>query len=165
MIHDCSSPIGGYVYPSTRLNVQALPIITRSTMDSFHQKYFEDMCDKTMAPPFIIQQPAVTATSMHFNPPYTTVIWSDGSKTIVKCTEGEEYDPEKGVALCYMKKVCWNRSKDFHFELKRAMKKWQDSVKIKKKKQAAKEKKKVKQAWDVVDRVGDKVLNVHDLAH
>lgn len=38
------------------------------------------------------------------NPPATIIIWNDGTKTVVKCTEGDPYDPEKGVALCFLKK-------------------------------------------------------------
>lgn len=38
------------------------------------------------------------------NPPATIVIWNDGTKTVVKATENDIYDPEKGVALCFFKK-------------------------------------------------------------
>lgn len=43
-----------------------------------------------------------------FNKPATIVYWNDGTKTVVKCQNGEEFDPEKGIALCYMKKICGN---------------------------------------------------------
>ena len=39
----------------------------------------------------------------------TVVLWKDGTKTIVKCQEGEEFDAEKGVALCFMKRAFNNR--------------------------------------------------------
>ena len=38
-----------------------------------------------------------------FNPPATIVFWTDNTKTIVKCN-GEDYDPEKGLAMCISKK-------------------------------------------------------------
>ena len=38
-----------------------------------------------------------------FNDPATIIIWSNGDKTIVKCGEGETYDPEKGMALAIAK--------------------------------------------------------------
>lgn len=38
------------------------------------------------------------------NPPATIVIWNDGIKTVVKATENDIYDPEKGVALCFLKR-------------------------------------------------------------
>ena len=39
-----------------------------------------------------------------FNPPATIVFWTDNTKTVVKC-KGEEYDPEKGLAMCISKKM------------------------------------------------------------
>ena len=39
-----------------------------------------------------------------FNNPATIVFWSDGTKTVVKCQEGDTFDQEKGLALCFMKK-------------------------------------------------------------
>lgn len=44
-----------------------------------------------------------------FNKPATIVIWEDGSKTVVKCQKGDVYDPEKGLALCFMKKALGNK--------------------------------------------------------
>lgn len=38
-----------------------------------------------------------------FNPPATIVFWTDDTKTVVKCN-GEDYDPEKGLAMCISKK-------------------------------------------------------------
>ena len=38
-----------------------------------------------------------------FNPPATIVFWTDDTKTVVKC-KGEDYDPEKGLAMCISKK-------------------------------------------------------------
>ena len=45
-----------------------------------------------------------------FNDPATIVIWGDGSKTVVKRQNGEKFDKEKGLALCYMKKMLGNKS-------------------------------------------------------
>lgn len=46
-----------------------------------------------------------------FNKPYTIVIWKDGTKTMVKCDEEDVYDKEKGLALCYVKKMFGNKGK------------------------------------------------------
>lgn len=43
-----------------------------------------------------------------FNPPATIVFWTDNTKTVVKCN-GEDYDPEKGLAMCICKKVLGNK--------------------------------------------------------
>lgn len=45
-----------------------------------------------------------------FSYPATIVIWNDGSKTVVKCQEGEHFDKEKCVAMCFMKKFLGNKS-------------------------------------------------------
>lgn len=39
-----------------------------------------------------------------FNPPATIVFWADGTKTVVKA-HGEEFDPEKGLAMAISKKA------------------------------------------------------------
>lgn len=40
-----------------------------------------------------------------YNDPATIIFWSDGTKTIVKCMEDEDYDPEKGFMAAVTKKV------------------------------------------------------------
>lgn len=44
-----------------------------------------------------------------FNDPATIIIWADGSKSIVKCTEKDKYDPEKGFAMAIAKKALGNK--------------------------------------------------------
>lgn len=44
-----------------------------------------------------------------FNEPATIVLWTDGTKTVVKCQEGEGYDPEKGIAMAISKKALGNK--------------------------------------------------------
>lgn len=43
-------------------------------------------------------------TNVIFNNPATIVLWSDGTKTVVKCDERDEFDPEKGLAMAICKK-------------------------------------------------------------
>lgn len=45
-----------------------------------------------------------------FNDPATIVFWSDGSKTVVKVQDGDEYDEEKGLAMAISKKALGNKS-------------------------------------------------------
>ena len=40
-----------------------------------------------------------------FNYPATIIIWEDKSKTVVKLMEDDEWDPEKGFAMAYLKKI------------------------------------------------------------
>ena len=44
-----------------------------------------------------------------FNNPATIVFWADGTKTVVKCQEGDEFDPEKGLTMAIVKKVYGNK--------------------------------------------------------
>ena len=44
-----------------------------------------------------------------FNNPATIILWTDGTKTVVKCQNDEIYDPEKGMAMAIAKKVMGNK--------------------------------------------------------
>ena len=44
-----------------------------------------------------------------FNDPATIVFWDDGTKTVVKCQDGDEFDPEKGLAMAIVKKAYGNK--------------------------------------------------------
>lgn len=43
-----------------------------------------------------------------FAPPATIVYWSDGSKTVVKCSEKDIFNPENGLAMAVAKRCCGN---------------------------------------------------------
>lgn len=59
--------------------------------------------------PFTIKQ-------VIFNKPATIVYWMDGTKTVVKAS-GEDFDPEKGLAMAYAKKALGNKGSYFnHFK-------------------------------------------------
>lgn len=40
-----------------------------------------------------------------FNGPATIVLFADGTKSVVKCSENDIYDPEKAVMIAYLKKL------------------------------------------------------------
>lgn len=44
-----------------------------------------------------------------FAPPATIVYWSDGSKTVVRCSEKDVFDPEKGLAMAIAKRCGGNK--------------------------------------------------------
>lgn len=44
-----------------------------------------------------------------FNPPATIVIWSDKTKTVVKCREDDVFDPEYGLSICIAEKYFGSR--------------------------------------------------------
>lgn len=45
-----------------------------------------------------------------FSPPATIVIWEDKHKEVVKCNRHEEFQPEVGVAMCFMKRIFESRN-------------------------------------------------------
>lgn len=45
-----------------------------------------------------------------FNNPATIILWADGTKTVVKCQDGDQFIPETGIAMCFMKKALGNKS-------------------------------------------------------
>ena len=62
-----------------------------------------------------------------FHPPATIIIWSDGFKTVVKCRANDEFDCEKGLALCVMKRVLGDR---YHKLLKQCIKEAPEAKKM-----------------------------------
>ena len=62
---------------------------------------------QVFVPPFVKSEPKIK--KVIFNEPATIVLWADGTKTVVTCQEGETYDKEKGIALCFMKKIMNNK--------------------------------------------------------
>ncbi len=57
-------------------------------------------------------------TNVIYNPPATVVFWSDGTKTVVKCGDGDEFDPEKGLAMAISKKMLGNQG-NYYNEFKK----------------------------------------------
>lgn len=52
---------------------------------------------------------AASIKNVIFAPPATIVYWSDGSKTVVKCSEKDVFDPEKGLAMAIAKRCGGNK--------------------------------------------------------
>lgn len=46
-----------------------------------------------------------------FNDPATIIFWADGTKTVVKATEGDEFNPYYGFCCAVTKKMFGNNSK------------------------------------------------------
>lgn len=64
-----------------------------------------------------------------FNGPATTIIWNDGTKTTVKCQPGDEFDKEKGILCCYMKRL-FNNHGNYNNIFRKAMAVAEDQNKI-----------------------------------
>ena len=46
-----------------------------------------------------------------FNPPATIVLWADGTKTVVKAQGKDNFNPEVGMAMCFMKRAYGNKGR------------------------------------------------------
>ena len=57
-------------------------------------------------------------TKVIFNNPATIVFWSDGKKTVVKCSSDEAFDEEKGLAMAISKRVLGNQG-NYYNEFKK----------------------------------------------
>lgn len=58
------------------------------------------------------------------NEPALIVLWTDGTKTVVKC-QNEEFDPEKGLAMAIAKKALGNTGR--YYEVFRKFLPWHHS--------------------------------------
>lgn len=62
------------------------------------------------------QHPTISSNTLSLvekviiNPPATIVIWKDGHKEVVKCSKDEDFNPEVGVAMCFMKRIFESRN-------------------------------------------------------
>lgn len=65
---------------------------------------------------------SVSIRKVIFNNPATVVMWSDGTKTVVKCSPEDTYDMEKGLAMAIVKKMAGNDNR-FHKVFKQYPKK------------------------------------------
>ena len=64
----------------------------------------------------------------------TTIVWNDGTVTMVRCNN-EEFDAEKGIAMCFMKKAfdnrgCFNDFLNKYMETKNWTQKPKDTVEL-----------------------------------
>lgn len=57
-----------------------------------------------------------------FNCPATIVFWEDGTKTVVKCMEGDIFNPEHGFAMAVLKKLYGTEDKSNGY--RKLVKKW-----------------------------------------
>lgn len=88
-------------------------------MPSADQMCFNKYCEQDIASiskmcqkkdPYLI--PGIA--KVIYNPPATIILWTDKTKTVVKCCENDIYDLEKGFAMAVIKKLCGNDSALFH---------------------------------------------------
>ena len=67
-------------------------------------EFFED-AERVQKP----EPDLVKAVYFNYEKGATTVVWFDGMRTTVSCQNGEDFDEEKAIALCFMKRVFDNK--------------------------------------------------------
>lgn len=80
-----------------------------------------------------------------FNDPATIVFWKDGSKTVVKCSEDDTFDKEKGLAMAIIKKMSGNDNSYHKIFKKWCVEKKEDNDTLKQVVDA------VKRAFEIID--------------
>ncbi len=68
--------------------------------------YYVTDCTKSFD--FMLMNPERYIKEVIFNDPATVVLWKDGTKTVVK-SSNEKFDPEKGLAMAFAKKMFGNK--------------------------------------------------------
>ena len=77
--------------------------VLTSVMDAVHRDIFNYITNDIYTTKEAVKIMRNSIKKIIFNDPATIIIWSNGDKTIVKCGEGEVYDPEKGMAMAIAK--------------------------------------------------------------
>jgi hypothetical protein len=99
-------------------------------------------CDFIFSPDWLVRADEVKKTdkmevkiregrieNVIFRGPATIVFWTDGTKTVVKCRKGDEFDPEKGIAMACAKKLLGNED-GYHKEIAKYTKDVLDTEKL-----------------------------------
>lgn len=68
-------------------------------------KAYERICDEMKLVTNNYAEFATGIKKVIFNDPATIVIWVDGSKTVVKCAEGDVYSKFSGLAIAMCKRM------------------------------------------------------------
>lgn len=77
-----------------------------SGLSIMHIDAFVEHFEKTF-PPKGSNMP--TIKRVIFNDPATIIMWEDGTKTVVKCQQGDRYDRTTGFLMAVVKKACGNK--------------------------------------------------------
>lgn len=80
---------------------------TFPSMEAVHEQFGDiDMRDYLEG---LMNGSALKVEKVIFNEPATIVLWQDGTKTVVKASPDEPFDPEKGLAMAISKKALGNK--------------------------------------------------------
>lgn len=79
------------------------------TLDEMHNELVKPLPRRTVG-----SKPGFKIKKVIFSGPCTIVLWTDGTKTIVRCGEDEYFDKEKGFAMAVAKKALGNKGSYFN---------------------------------------------------
>lgn len=99
---DYDSRYSRYPEVTAHMDILGTPGSTANVME-LHR----DLQNRLNGKPASIPEPK----NVIFNPPATVILWTDNTKTVVKCQEGDKYDPEHGLAMAIVKKMYGNTGK------------------------------------------------------
>ena len=110
---------------SYKIDAEYFTIDTK-VRDSFEKKYIEyGKAFKALERYSYCQYPIPQIKNVIFNYPATIVFWNDDTKTVVKCDERDQFDPEKGITMAFFKKMHGNIGHYFE-EIKKWTSKFDD---------------------------------------
>ena len=114
-VDNISVETGLRITPEITAELRGYPDVNAAwlSLDKIH-KNLQGLLDSGSTQP-------LTVKKCIFNGPATIIIWSDNTKTIVKCRKDATYDREKAFMAAYMKKLFGN-SNGFKKEIKRWVK-------------------------------------------
>ena len=115
IISNCSDPLNYKIF-DIKVTISTKELNTITLRKRKKDEGRNEMPVKRKSTSSCVYYAATTAKSVSepsikkviFNYPATIVLWSDGSKTVVKCQDGDIYDPEKGLAMAILKKMNGN---------------------------------------------------------
>jgi len=103
-----------YDYKEIKIPCKYLQPITEEQHRSFLLKRREEMqinCKDIFSTMLVANNNFNPSTikNVIFNDPATIVLWTDGTKTIVKCQKGDMFNKETGLAMAIIKKCMGNK--------------------------------------------------------
>lgn len=111
---------GGYVYAADTDKPELMYAATeiskanrRATEAENHLEALKYAVNDVFGVAELHRKMALEIKKVIFNNPTTIVLWTDGTKTVVKA-KNEEFDPEKGLAMAIVKKAFGNKGSYFN---------------------------------------------------
>lgn len=85
-----------------------IPNIVTTTIPE-HLRYYMNTPAEKLLEKKRLDQCLPKVKEVIFAPPATIVYWTDGSRTVVTCSEEDKFVEETGFALCFLKKCLGNK--------------------------------------------------------